>query len=371
MAKLYVDMSRKYGAWTPIKDTYDTRYKHPKRMILCRCKCGKEALIPPTKLVNLGTTSCASCRAKRVHTKHGAAGSGENRTSEYKTWAGIKNRCSNSNDKSFKNYGGRGIKVCDRWLESFENFLADMGPKPSPAHSIDRIDVDGNYEPSNCRWATRAEQSRNKRNLRMITYQDKTQCLADWAEEFGIAYSALLWRLDTGWSVEQALTTPTDKPPEVTANRQVVSHNGRSQTLEDWAKELGVEVYTIVKRLDAGWPVEKALTSALYDKRIIEYNGQSQSIADWSRETGLSIATICTRLKNGWGVEKSLTTPVPPRPPKRPSIEYKGRVQSVGDWARELGIRSDTIARRIERGWSVEDALTKSVETKFHINRSR
>lgn len=88
-------------------------------------------------------------------------------TTEYRSWHSMKNRCRNANATGYKHYGGRGIKVCDRWLHSFENFISDMGEKPSPSHSIDRIDVNGNYEPSNCRWATRDEQLNNQRKPRI------------------------------------------------------------------------------------------------------------------------------------------------------------------------------------------------------------
>lgn len=125
----------------------------------------------------------------------------------YHTWAGMKARCLNPSHAYFKNYGGRGIHVCDRWL-SFENFLADMGEKPA-GRSIDRIDSNGHYEPSNCRWATRAEQDENKRSSRLIVAFGRTQTLQQWADEIGITHGALIFRLDkANWPVERALTTP-------------------------------------------------------------------------------------------------------------------------------------------------------------------
>jgi len=99
---------------------------------------------------------------------------------EYISWIGMFQRCNNPNDRGYSNYGGRGIKVCDRWFQSFENFLADMGKKPTPSHTIDRIDNDGNYTPENCRWATMQEQCRNRRNNRRITFQGKTLCIIEW-----------------------------------------------------------------------------------------------------------------------------------------------------------------------------------------------
>jgi hypothetical protein len=117
-------------------------------------------------------------------------------------------RCYNERHPSFKNHGGRGISVCDRWRESFEKFFADMGEPPTRHHSLDRINNDGNYEPSNCRWATVDVQRRNSRQARMLTHNGETMCVKDWAERIGVAPSTLCERLRRGWSVDRALTTP-------------------------------------------------------------------------------------------------------------------------------------------------------------------
>ena len=116
-------------------------------------------------------------------------------------------RCEKPYIGNFHRYGGRGIKVCDRW-QQFENFLADMGLKPSAKHSIDRVDVDGNYEPGNCRWATATEQARNTRQNRLVTVDGVTRCVAEWAEVNGIKYVTVKMRLRSGWSETAAVTTP-------------------------------------------------------------------------------------------------------------------------------------------------------------------
>jgi hypothetical protein len=119
-------------------------------------------------------------------------------------------RCTNQNHPKWRRYGERGIKVCARWL-LFANFFADMGARPSPDHSIDRKDNDGNYEPGNCRWATRKEQQRNLGTNVVITHDGRSQCLAAWAEELGVPMSSLRMRLCRGDSVEHALNTPMRK----------------------------------------------------------------------------------------------------------------------------------------------------------------
>ncbi|HEY9737554.1 MAG TPA: hypothetical protein V6D06_14770 [Trichocoleus sp.] len=120
----------------------------------------------------------------------------------------MKSRCHNPNNAAYDRYGGRGIVVCDRWRESFENFYADMGPRPSEQHSIDRINNDGNYEPGNCRWATDKQQSRNTRRNRLLTYNGETLFLDEWAERLSISKHTLQTRLWRGWSVEEAFETP-------------------------------------------------------------------------------------------------------------------------------------------------------------------
>lgn len=134
---------------------------------------------------------------------HGCA-----KSTEYTAWTHMIERCYSPNNKHFSDYGGRGIIVCEQWKSSFANFLADVGLKPSPRHSLDRIDNNGHYEPGNVRWATKTDQTRNRRSTRLVTYQNRTQCLWAWSEELGKNYQTLYFRLNSGWTVERAFTHP-------------------------------------------------------------------------------------------------------------------------------------------------------------------
>jgi hypothetical protein len=127
------------------------------------------------------------------------------RPREYDVWKRMRRRCSHDADGADRqNYFERGITVCDRWRNSFPNFYADMGPRPSPKHSIDRINNDGDYEPGNCRWATRNEQNRNTRQVRMITHNNQTKCLKDWCRELGLVYQTMRYRMRAGLTFERA-----------------------------------------------------------------------------------------------------------------------------------------------------------------------
>jgi hypothetical protein len=129
----------------------------------------------------------------------------------YKAWSTIIQRCTNLNNEKYPIYGGRGIKVCKRWLK-FQNFLKDMGEPPTKHHSIDRINNNGDYCKSNCRWATRKQQQRNKRSNISATYNGVTQLIIDWAQEYQISYHTLRSRIyRLGWPIEKALTKPVQK----------------------------------------------------------------------------------------------------------------------------------------------------------------
>lgn len=132
-------------------------------------------------------------------------------TAEYRAWAGMKSRCYNKKRGDYERYGGRGIKVCERWSgkNGFINFLSDMGRKPTQDHSLDRYpDNNGHYEPSNCRWATRSEQGINKRNNHMLTLNGKTQTIAQWSKELGILEKTIDSRIVYGWCDKDVLTRP-------------------------------------------------------------------------------------------------------------------------------------------------------------------
>jgi len=173
---------------------------------LCRCDCGQEKEVAWSALGAGLTRSCGCLRDELIRTQcrtHGRA-----RTPEYVSWCSMINRCTNEADKTYQNYGARGITICERWRHSFENFFADMGKKPSSGHSIDRIDNDGHYTPENCRWATALQQSRNRRRRHRVTFRGETHCLTEWAEITGLKFSLLSDRFKAGWPPELALTTP-------------------------------------------------------------------------------------------------------------------------------------------------------------------
>lgn len=172
---------------------------------LCKCDCGNETTVASNHLRTGHTKSCGCSWADFVpHNKtHGMAGS-----PEFKTWVHMRQRCDNPKDRSYRHYGGRGIITCERW-ETFEHFLEDMGLRPSPRHSIDRIDVNGGYEPSNCRWALPKVQANNTRSNRYITIEEKTKTLSEWCDYYGVVPASVVGRrLKRGWEVKQALTAP-------------------------------------------------------------------------------------------------------------------------------------------------------------------
>lgn len=174
---------------------------------VCRCKCGNQVTVILGHLRSGHTTSCGClCKELAARKGHEKAIHGLSRTPIYGLWASMHNRCYLPSHPAYKNYGGRGIIVCERW-HTFEYFLADMGMRPE-GRTLDRYpDKNGNYSPDNCRWATRKEQQRNRRDNVYITFQGRTMLIVEWAELLRIKFVTLWWRLQN-WSIERALTEP-------------------------------------------------------------------------------------------------------------------------------------------------------------------
>lgn len=171
----------------------------------CECDCGKIVNVSSGNLISGHTKSCGCLGRENVIRSRFKHGGKKLNKEEYISWCGMKKRCYNSNEKNYCYYGGRGIVVCDRWLNSFENFISDMGKKPSKKHSLDRIDTNGIYEPSNCRWATSNEQNINKRNFLIIKAFGKEMSLADWAKELNTSKNSIRHRVKRGTTFEEAI----------------------------------------------------------------------------------------------------------------------------------------------------------------------
>lgn len=172
----------------------------------CRCDCGNERVVFAGSLGSGLSRSCGCLRseltAERNET-HRARGE-----PEYAVWAAMRNRCLNPSDQAYRHYGGRGITVAARW-DSFEAFLSDMGPRPTPDHQIERVDNGASYSPTNCRWASRSENCRNRRNNRVIEHAGLKLTLAEWADRTGLKSHTIANRIDRlGWPAARALTTP-------------------------------------------------------------------------------------------------------------------------------------------------------------------
>lgn len=216
----------------------------------CLCECSKKTIVRSDNLRSKHTKSCGCLKA----TSNGIT---KRYPYEYSSWGSMRRRCTNPKDKAYKDYGGRGIKVCNRWMFSFKNFIQDMGRKPK-GYSIERINNNGNYEPSNCKWATQEEQNNNKRGgfrCRYLTFGGKTLNLVGWSRVTGLPYTTITKRLALGWSLEKALT---QKPSR---NNHPLTFNNKTKSTSEWAKLIDVPRSTLFNRVKAGWSVERALTT--------------------------------------------------------------------------------------------------------------
>ena len=203
----YKDLTGQQFGWVTVIERVFEKRRDGHASWLCRCKCGKEYIASSHDLLQGKSTSCG-CKRAMSNTKHGD-GRHSDRSRLYHVWADMKNRCSSPKCHAYKHYGARGIKVCDEWME-YEPFR-DWSYSNGYAENLtlDRIDVNGDYEPSNCRWATRKEQANNKRGTIKLSYNNITRPLSEWAEKLGVKSSLLYSRLKKGWEIDAILLTPT------------------------------------------------------------------------------------------------------------------------------------------------------------------
>ena len=239
----------KFNRWT-VLEIMD------KKFVLCRCECGTEKKVNKGN-VRAGLSKSCGClnrekasqnirKSFEKNTKHRMCG-----TPEYRAWMAMKSRCTDPTHDSWDDYGGRDIKVCERWLgeNGFAEFYADLGPRPSRLHSLDRRDNDGGYNPNNCHWATAKEQQRNRRNNRLVTYEGVTKSVVEWCEEYKAESGPVASRLDNGWDLMKALKTPVFRnnlTEEQLAEIRRRYHKGsRTDGAPAMAKEFGVSQQTI------------------------------------------------------------------------------------------------------------------------------
>lgn len=250
----YIDLTgQKFGRLMVLsqeENVKPTRWK-------CICICGVQKTVPSGTLMAGRTISCGCLRREhriKRNTTHGMTN-----TPEHRIWSQMKSRCSDSSHKSYKDYGGRGIAICDRWKESFELFFEDMGSRPSKSHSIERVDNEQGYSKENCKWATSSEQNRNKRNNVFVTIAGDTKSLAEWVEHSGISRHTLYGRIKAGWREEDLLKPLRGSKTLTIKGTKTITLNGVTKKVGQWAKEAGLGRSTILARINMGWPIDESL----------------------------------------------------------------------------------------------------------------
>lgn len=275
MPKTKVSVGQKFHKLKLIKIN-DQRDARGRVMGWFECDCPSKTikLIRITNVTSNNTRSCGCIHSEIIikRNKDNKKQFKQTALPEYKIWITMKQRCYNPKVKGYHRYGGRGIKVCHRWLASFEHFYEDMGPRPSPEHSLDRFpDNDGDYEKENCRWSTRNEQQNNRSANRILELHGERHTLTEWSIITNIGARTLISRIDIlKWSVEDALTIPRRprKPNNSMRNDDIIDYNGVQKRRVEWVESVGISVSQLNNRLNKGWDLERALSTPMRRSRV-------------------------------------------------------------------------------------------------------
>lgn len=301
---------KKFGRLTVIKK--DHLGSHGDTMWLCKYDCGNTKVISGHSL-RMGRTLSCGCYNKELITTHG-----ESKTRLYGVWIGMKTRCYNKNSNNYSLYGGRGIKICDEWqkFENFRNWAMVNGYNPNAEYgecTIDRINKNGNYEPSNCRFVSMGIQDLNRRsnidfrdpdNKYISKLGDGYVRMSEVARQNNIPYSTIYGRYKTGkYDIDDIFSKQSFRERPLTAF-------GKTQSIAVWSRELNIPHATICSRLSRGCSPEEALSKMVPSvPKVIEYQGVAATIEEWNRAMKLPENTVYNRLKRGFNVEKSITMP--------------------------------------------------------------
>lgn len=242
-----VDLTGKtFGRWT-VTGRAGNREGTRRAYWTCICACGTEKDVHGGSLMR-GLSSSCGCLLREVSTKHGGSSS-----PTYSSWESMKQRCLNPACPTYAYYGGRGIDVDPRWVESFAAFREDMGERPE-GKDLDRIDNSKGYWPDNCRWASRTEQMRNTRGNVVVSTEDGDICLKEAVDNAGIDYGTVRSRLRSGWDMQKAITTPAKAH-----SKEILSFRGDTGSLSHLSRQAGLKPLLVWKRLHRGWTLEQAL----------------------------------------------------------------------------------------------------------------
>ena len=231
------------------------------------------------------------------------------KTRLYRIWSGMKTRCSNPNQASYKNYGARGIRVCAEWQSffPFQEWALSHGYQDSL--SIERIDINGNYCPENCKWANRLHQANNTRSNRRIEFGEMVLTSRQWDRRLGFREGVLSDRLNTlGWDLERTMTEPVG-----TSHARTYTFNGETHTISEWASIIGISFTSLCKRLNnPDITLEEALTKPKQGmSNLLTFQGKTLPLWQWAKELGIPGDTLWARIKHShWPIDKALTTPV-------------------------------------------------------------
>ena len=278
----------KFGRLTVLSEDGRSNDGHVKW--LCQCECGNTVSVISRDL-RRGQQSCGCYRAiknREMHITHG-----KTNTRLFHIWGGMKARCNNPNSPNNNNYGGRGILICEEWMNSFECFYEwAIANGYRDDLTIDRIDVNGNYEPSNCRWATVKQQINNTRVNVYLTHNSKTQSMSMWADELGIPYQLVRDRhkLHPNMSFEE-LFAPVQEEIKL-------KYNGKEQSISAWSAELGIPLGTIYSRIYRyGIDKVEKLLNKRNNRRVIPitYKGKTMNLREWADELGISYSVLKNR----------------------------------------------------------------------------